>query len=48
MGIKKDPEKDDSGSAEPRVWDWITYFVALVIAVYLVLVTKALWLPFIQ
>ena len=48
MGIKTGMEKDDCGSAEPRVWDWITYFVALVIAVYLVLVTKALWMPFIQ
>jgi hypothetical protein len=48
MGIKTGNQENDCGSAEPRVWDWITFFVALVVAVYLVHLTKALWMPFIQ
>jgi hypothetical protein len=43
-GIKMGNKDKDRGSAEPG-WDWITFVMALVIAVILAMLTFELWAP---
>jgi hypothetical protein len=48
MKPTKNRDDDDCGSAESHLSEWITFAVALVIAMYLVLLTEPLWRPFVN